>query len=252
MKDIIHKDRQRRLENNLWMFEAEYKANEKLKALKSYDEEYLKLPLAQEKHFEKPIKEYAEIDAKNSLFFPPDYSNTNDRSKRSELKMNPAIRGENSIEKDVREGFENPYTQDDKKILDKHIVKENTRLPFQFVENLVQEHTNRIRKRIFEAYENSDVVKLLKELKEIDEQTGQYGEGTNVMYPPTPNINGYKLIKEPKPIPGEIDKNPLFTWGEVASTPTIIKEARFSVPQTPLREDLAHSLATKKTKHSQV
>jgi hypothetical protein len=240
LKDIIHKDRQMRMNKHFWMYETEYKANEKLKALKSYDEEFLKLPQAPGKHFEKPLKEFAEVDAKNSLFFPPDYSNTNDRAKRSEISMNPAMLGPSYLEKDITEGFENRFTPQETWTNEKHIVKENTRLPYKFVENLVKDHSNKIKKRMDEAYENSDVVKLLRELKEIEEEEKKLFT--------TPNINGYKLLKEPSSTPGEIDKNPLFTWGEVASTPIIIKENRFSVPQSPIREDIAHSLASKKNK----
>ena len=65
----------------------------------------------------------------------------------------------------------------------------------------------------------------------------------------TPMVNGYKLIKDPKPNPGQIDsKVPIFTWGEIASTPNIISQksySGFSVPETPVREDIAHSLASK-------
>jgi hypothetical protein len=65
----------------------------------------------------------------------------------------------------------------------------------------------------------------------------------------TPIINGYKLLKYPEPIPGEIDKIPIFTWGEVASTPYVLEnktEPKFVVPQTSERENLAHSLANKR------
>ncbi len=244
LKDIIHKDKQMRINKYFWMYETEYKANEKLKALKSYSEEFLKLPQATDKHFEKPLKEFAEIDANNSLFFPPDYSNTNNRAERSEISANPAMLGPSYKERDISEGFVNPYTPKETKTFEKHIVKENTRLPYKFVENLVKHHSNKIKRRMDEAYENSDVVKLLKELKHIEEEEKKFLT--------TPNINGYKLLKDPLPNPGEIDKNPLFTWGEVASTPNILKEGRFSVQQTPIREDIAHSLASKRNKDVEV
>ena len=122
-------------------------------------------------------------------------------------------------------------------------MRENTRLPENFMENIDEKYSHKMKKRIFEAYESSDVVKLLKELKEIDEQKQLDNAQLS-----TPSFNGYTLVKEPNPIPGEIDKIPIFTWGEIASTPNILKEGRelkFSVPQTPVREDLAHSLANK-------
>ncbi len=66
---------------------------------------------------------------------------------------------------------------------------------------------------------------------------------------PTPLINGYKLIKESNK---EAQQIPIFTWGEVASTPNLLNvdKKKFEVQQTPLRETLAHSLAnrTKKQK----
>ena len=74
-----------------------------------------------------------------------------------------------------------------------------------------------MKKRIFEAYESSDVVKLLKELKEIDEQKQLDNAQLS-----TPSFNGYTLVKEPNPIPGEIDKIPIFTWGEIFRLLSII------------------------------
>ncbi len=50
-------------------------------------------------------------------------------------------------------------------IKQKQIVKENTRLPREFVDEMIKMTSNQIKKKIFESYENSDVVKLLKEVK---------------------------------------------------------------------------------------
>ena len=122
---------------------------------------------------------------------------------------------------------------------------ENTRLPINFVDILIKKHSQQVRQKIFEAYESSDVIKLLKELKELDEKREQEN-----MELTTPVIRGYKLIKEPQPVPGKIDNEvPIFTWGEVDSTPNIIPSQnssvnrRFSVQQTPIREDIAHNLS---------
>jgi len=45
------------------------------------------------------------------------------------------------------------------------VIKENTRLPKEFIDKMVNMTSNQIKKKIFESYENSDVVKLLKEVR---------------------------------------------------------------------------------------
>ena len=62
-------------------------------------------------------------------------------------------------------------------------------------------------------------------------------------------INGYKLIKEPKPIPGQIDPVPIFTWGEIAATPNLLNPAKkFNMQQSSERENIGYSLANKNAK----
>lgn len=49
-------------------------------------------------------------------------------------------------------------------IKEKQVVKENTRLSQEFIDSMVKMTSNQLKKKIFESYENSDVVKLLKEV----------------------------------------------------------------------------------------
>jgi hypothetical protein len=44
LKDIIHKDKQKKLKKFFWMYKQENDANEKLNALKEYSDQYLALP----------------------------------------------------------------------------------------------------------------------------------------------------------------------------------------------------------------
>jgi hypothetical protein len=107
---------------------------------------------------------------------------------------------------------------------------------------MIQQHNQKVTRKLFETYENSDVVKLLKEIKNMDAKSKE----VNIEIPSTPNIRGYKLIKDPEPKP--IDSIPLFTWGEIASTPNILSsrsENKFLIPQTPVRETIAHNLVNK-------
>lgn len=50
-------------------------------------------------------------------------------------------------------------------IKEKQVLKENTRLPQEFIDSMIKMTSNQLKKKIFESYENSDVVKLLKEVK---------------------------------------------------------------------------------------
>lgn len=232
LRDIFYKDNQKRLQKYIWMYEQECIANDKLKAVKEYTNEYLALPQSNKSFTESNIIT-AEVDAKNSLFFLPDYSNTNNRM--ALVKENNAnISGDDNQEETER------YSKNI--ITEKGVSKENTRLPINFIETLINKHSNKIRTKIYETYHNSDVIKLLKELKNLDSKSKEEQISTV-----TPMINGYKLLKEPESNPGQIDKVPLYTWGEVASTPNVLElnERKFIIPQTPDRENIAHSLANR-------
>jgi hypothetical protein len=226
LKDIIFKDNEKRLQKYFWMYEQENKANEKLAQIKEYSEQYLALPNDPNKHFERSEIVLTENDAKNSLFFNPIYS-------KNALLANKRNRNEDKInDDDLSSGIKS----------DKEVIKENTRLPNNFIETMTHLQNQRMKKKLFESYESSDLVKLLKEIKNFDAK--QKEEKKEIA--PTPVIRGYKLMKEPEPVPGIIDPNPIFTWGEVSSTPNIISSSgnKFSVPQTPLRETIAHGLVT--------
>jgi hypothetical protein len=45
LKDIIHEDKKKKLKTWFWMYEQEYKQNQRLKELQEYNEEFMKLPL---------------------------------------------------------------------------------------------------------------------------------------------------------------------------------------------------------------
>ncbi|EGD80435.1 Dgcr14 protein [Salpingoeca rosetta] len=72
----------------------------------------------------------------------------------------------------------------------------------------------------------------------------------------TPQVNGYKLVATPSPMPGR-DMDPLMTWGEIEGTPFRL-DAGSSVPATPgpvfnipplkPREQVARDLADKATR----
>jgi hypothetical protein len=49
-------------------------------------------------------------------------------------------------------------------INEKAIQPENTRLPEKFLESLIEKHSQKFKRKLYETYENSDVVKLLKEV----------------------------------------------------------------------------------------
>jgi len=123
--------------------------------------------------------------------------------------------------------------------LDKQVNRENTRLPQEFINEMILFNSNQNKKRLFESYENSDVVKLLKELKEIDSTKK------------TPMINGYKLIKDPKPIKEEISV-PLITWDELLKTSNIMepKSKSFFIQNSSDREKTLHNLLNKNTKNN--
>jgi len=113
---------------------------------------------------------------------------------------------------------------------------------------MIVKSSKSIKKILAESYEDkTDVMSLINKAKEkkFNEITRSI-ERINSKILNTPMINGYKLIKEPDPIPGEIDPVPIITWGEIASTPKLIKsEKKFQIPETPVREYLAHNLVNK-------
>ena len=119
---------------------------------------------------------------------------------------------------------------------DKSILRDNTRLPQGFVEKMVEKSSISVKRVFIETSESmTDVISLLNKAKDKKRK-----EIEN-----TPVVNGFKLLKDPEPIPGKIDPVPIMVWGEIASTPQLLKsEKRFIVPSTPSREFLAHNLST--------
>ncbi len=241
LKEIIHKDKMRRLNKHFWVYEQEHKHNQHIKALKDYSQEFLSLPAddSRDKQYKLACTITHEFDAKNSLFFPPDYSNTNNKNCQNLMISNQA-----ESEKSENKNFSN-NSINLQSLNEKQVLAENTRLPLNFVENMSEKHSNKLKKKFYEAYESSDVVRLLKELKEIDEKQEKDKNNQNLQNEqnliPTPVINGYKLVKDPKL--EKLEKTEIFTWGEIAATPQ--REPRFSVQQSSRREDLAHSLANR-------
>jgi hypothetical protein len=45
LKDIIYEDKKKKLKTLFWMYEQEYKQNQRLKELQEYNQEFMKLPL---------------------------------------------------------------------------------------------------------------------------------------------------------------------------------------------------------------
>lgn len=45
LKNIIHEDKKKKLKQLFWMYEQEYRQNQKLQELNQYNEEFMKLPL---------------------------------------------------------------------------------------------------------------------------------------------------------------------------------------------------------------
>lgn len=44
LKDIIYEDKKKKLKTLFWMYEQEYKQNQRLKELQEYNEDFMKLP----------------------------------------------------------------------------------------------------------------------------------------------------------------------------------------------------------------
>ena len=63
-------------------------------------------------------------------------------------------------------------------------------------------------------------------------------------------INGYKLIKDPKPIKEE-NQVPLITWGELLKTSNILESnsKKFFIQNTSDREKTLHNLLNKNAKN---
>ena len=222
-KDIMFKDKKKRLRQLLWMFQQSNYHNTKMLAIKEYSEEFMKLPFAEEnKKFEQANLNAVLSDPKNDLMF---YAKGN------------FIHNNRSIEEEKSRFSDNVVTE-------KAILKENTRLPENFVEHMMQKSAFNMRKAIFEHYENSDHAKILKEAQRVElellNQRNKNKTGGN-----TPMVNGYKFVKEPVAEPGVIDPVPIMTWGEIASTPMVLNENKFKIQQTPLREKVAHTLTNK-------
>eukprot|EP01147_Barroeca_monosierra_P006639 gene6639-9426_t len=89
----------------------------------------------------------------------------------------------------------------------------------------------------------------------------QHGVGVKINYDSqdastTPQVNGYKLLVTPSPVPGQ-DLDPLMTWGEIEGTP-FISDGHDSVHATPgpvfnipplnEREKLARDMSDKASK----
>ena len=128
---------------------------------------------------------------------------------------------------------------------EKSILRENTRLPQGFVEKMVEKSSVSVKRVFNETSEGlTDVISLLNKVKERkrEENENKINNVNNVSQ--TPLVNGFKFLKDPEPIPGKIDPVSIMVWGEIASTPQMLKsEKRFTVPSTPSREFLAHNLS---------
>lgn len=191
IKDIISKDNIKKLKKRLWMYKEEVKSKMKNKD-KIIGSDNI----------------YGDIKAKNPLFFVP--------LKKQESSL--------LLGKKRNNDDDNNNADDEKKI-----ANENTRFPHDFVEKMEEEHNTSVRKKLIEMYENSDLVKLMKEMKEDKV------------------INGYSLIKENTNNNHKSIMPLVFTWGEIASTPLAIKETTnlFKVPETPQRDAIAYDLVNK-------
>ena len=226
-KDVIFKDKKKKLMKLLWIYKQSNYHNNKMAELKEYSEEFLKLSAntTEEKKFESANLNYSLSDPKNHFMFPA-AGNFNHK---------------NCLDEEKSRFSENI-------VIEKEIIKENTRLPENFVEGMMQKSAFNMRKSIFENYENSDHAKILREAKIIDLEVKNANKQSNLNTCSTPMVNGYKFLKDPVPEPGIIDNVPLMTWGEIASTPMVLKvnnDNKFTIPQTPLREKVAHNLTIK-------
>lgn len=199
IKDIISKDNLKKLRKRLWMYKEEVK--------------YKKM---NRNELLGKDNQYGSIIAKNPLFFVP--------LNREESKLLGRKRDSENCESIVND--------DD---FEKKIMNENTRFPNNFVEKMEQEHNSKVHKRLIEMYENSDIIRLIKEMKE-----DKVINGHSLIHDNKTNDNN-KRNDNPKQMPL------VFTWGEIASTPIAIKETgnQFKVPETPQRDAIAYDLLNK-------
>lgn len=185
---------------------------------------YINQLTKKEKNFENGNLLFSKPCAKNTIFFLPD---GNVKNNQNDLVVY-------ETEKNLLE------------VSEKAILKDNTRLPQGLVEDMIEKASHNIKKAFIDTTENSnDVMSLLSKAKEkkINENQGNRKDNPKVTVQ-TPVVNGYKILKDPEPIPGQIDPVPLMVWGEIASTPQILQsEKRFTVPSTPTREYIAHNLS---------
>ena len=229
-KDVMFKDKKKRLRQLMWIYEQSNYHNNKMFALQEYTDEFMKLPSAEgNKCFESGNLNSALSDPKNHFMF---YAAGNYIHK--------------SLEEDKSRFSENV-------LADKAILKENTRLPENFVEVMMQKTAFNMRKTLFENYENSDHAKIIKEANRIDKECQK--DKNQMLGGSTPMVNGYKFVKEPIPEPGVIDQNPIMTWGEIASTPMVLRvnnDNKFTIQQTSQREKVAHTLTNMHNKQNEM
>jgi len=90
--------------------------------------------------------------AKNNIYFQPEI--TNFKNKIEEIN-------EDENEKNKIAKFEELSKNINS---NKKVIRENTRLPQEFINKMIQFNSNQNKKKLFESYENSDIVKLMKEV----------------------------------------------------------------------------------------
>ena len=121
--------------------------------------------------------------AKNNIYFSPDNinneiknnNNQQNQEHQFEVELESIYKNHNTIIKDkniiLNENINNKiikFEELSKNInTEKQVIRENTRLPQEFVDNLIQFNSNQNKKKLFESYENSDIVKLMKEVRYI-------------------------------------------------------------------------------------
>jgi hypothetical protein len=121
--------------------------------------------------------------AKNNIYFSPDNinneiknnNNQQNQEHQYEVEIESIYKNHNTIIKDkniiLNENINNKiikFEELSKNInTEKQVIRENTRLPQEFVDNLIQFNSNQNKKKLFESYENSDIVKLMKEVRYI-------------------------------------------------------------------------------------
>ena len=61
---------------------------------------------------------------------------------------------------------------------------------------------------------------------------GKIGLDGKELAPNTPQVNGFKLMMTPSPMPG-LDESPIMTWGEVDGTPLRLDSSGIPLSHTP-------------------